>query len=103
VQVRDQALASGGASLALQSVSDTNRDWQMRIAEKEMDEGTFNYGRIEMRNQISKIARSAPYYKRNAPQICSFFVKGNCTRGSTCPYRWVYIYMNGYLYFSNFF
>lgn len=25
--------------------------------------------------------------KRNLPQICSFFVKGNCTRGETCPYR----------------
>ena len=25
--------------------------------------------------------------KRNLPQICSFYVKGNCIRGNNCPYR----------------
>ena len=27
------------------------------------------------------------YYKRNAPHICSFFVKGECNRGNECPFR----------------
>ena len=31
--------------------------------------------------------RTTPYYKRNLPQICSFFVKGECKRGAECPYR----------------
>jgi len=31
--------------------------------------------------------RSKPYYARNLPHICSFFVKGECKRGSECPYR----------------
>lgn len=38
---------------------------------------------------LKKLARTEPYYKRNRPHICSFFVKGTCTRGDECPYRWV--------------
>eukprot|EP01121_Diplochlamys_sp_Union-15-3_P022765 TRINITY_DN9791_c0_g1_i1.p1 TRINITY_DN9791_c0_g1~~TRINITY_DN9791_c0_g1_i1.p1 ORF type:complete len:327 (+),score=61.69 TRINITY_DN9791_c0_g1_i1:63-983(+) len=33
------------------------------------------------------MARTSPYYKRNLPHICSFFVKGGCVRGDECPYR----------------
>lgn len=36
---------------------------------------------------LAKLARRAPYYKRNLPHICSFWVKGECKRGDECPYR----------------
>ena len=36
---------------------------------------------------LSKLARTTPYYKRNRPHICSFWVKGECKRGEECPYR----------------
>ncbi|KAL3317305.1 RNA binding motif protein 22 [Cichlidogyrus casuarinus] len=36
---------------------------------------------------LMKLARTAPYYKRNRPHICSFWVKGECKRGEECPYR----------------
>lgn len=36
---------------------------------------------------LKQLARTDPYYKRNRPQVCSFFIKGECTRGSECPYR----------------
>merc|ERR1711963_777743 len=36
---------------------------------------------------LRRLARSAPYYERNKPHICSFFVKGLCKRGEECPYR----------------
>ena len=36
---------------------------------------------------IQKLARTTPYYKRNRAHICSFFVKGECKRGTECPYR----------------
>ncbi|GMS96195.1 hypothetical protein PENTCL1PPCAC_18370, partial [Pristionchus entomophagus] len=36
---------------------------------------------------LNRIRRTTPYYKRNAPHICSFFVKGECKRGEECPYR----------------
>lgn len=36
---------------------------------------------------LLKLARTTPYYKRNRPHICSFWVKGECKRGDECPYR----------------
>lgn len=36
---------------------------------------------------LLKLARTAPYYKRNRPHVCSFWVKGECRRGEECPYR----------------
>jgi len=36
---------------------------------------------------LMKLARTSPYYKRNRPHICSFWVKGKCKRGEECPYR----------------
>jgi pre-mRNA-splicing factor RBM22/SLT11 len=36
---------------------------------------------------LMKLARVKPYYKRNLAHICSFYVKGECNRGSSCPYR----------------
>ncbi|VDM22367.1 unnamed protein product [Hydatigera taeniaeformis] len=36
---------------------------------------------------LLKLARTTPYYRRNRPHICSFWVKGECRRGEECPYR----------------
>lgn len=53
-----------------------------------MAAGQIPFGRApDASAAIAKLARNTPYYKRNAPHICSFFVKGECTRGDTCPYR----------------
>jgi len=38
-------------------------------------------------DMLLKLARTTPYYKRNRPHICSFWVKGECKRGEECPYR----------------
>jgi len=35
---------------------------------------------------LEKVARLKPYYERNKARVCSFWVKGNCTRGDLCPY-----------------
>jgi len=40
-------------------------------------------------DMLLKLARTTPYYKRNRPHICSFWVKGECKRGEECPYRWM--------------
>lgn len=42
------------------------------------------------KEMLKQLARTDPYYKRNRPQICSFFVKGECNRGTECPYRYVF-------------
>lgn len=41
----------------------------------------------EGRDMLSKLSRNEPYYKRNRAHLCSFFLKGECTRGEGCPYR----------------
>lgn len=41
------------------------------------------------KDMLKQLARTDPYYKRNRPRICSFFAKGECNRGSECPYRYV--------------
>ncbi|XP_073960617.1 pre-mRNA-splicing factor RBM22-like isoform X2 [Choristoneura fumiferana] len=38
---------------------------------------------------LLKLARTAPFYKRNQPRVCSFWMKGECRRGEKCPYRHV--------------
>jgi len=39
------------------------------------------------KEMLKQLARSEPYYKRNRPHICSFFLKGECNRGDACPFR----------------
>ena len=53
-----------------------------------MAAGTITHGNAPESSQIlQKLARQTPYYKRNAPHLCSFFAKGTCSRGAACPYR----------------
>jgi len=39
------------------------------------------------KDMLKQLARTDPYYKRNRPHVCSFFVKGECNRGTQCPFR----------------
>jgi hypothetical protein len=39
------------------------------------------------KEMLKSMARTDPSYKRNRQHICSFFLKGECTRGKECPYR----------------
>jgi len=56
-------------------------------------DGTVPYGQLAnvsdsgAHEMLKKLARNQPYYNRNLPHICSFFVKGECKRGEECPYR----------------
>lgn len=36
---------------------------------------------------LEKISRNNPQYDRNKPSVCTFWQKGECTRGSSCPFR----------------
>eukprot|EP00053_Salpingoeca_punica_P011795 m.105149 g.105149 ORF g.105149 m.105149 type:complete len:415 (+) comp15783_c0_seq1:183-1427(+) len=99
-QVRDTAL--GLASEV--PTSDVNRDYYMQGVERELaltggnevvgalaqasaQAGAGGPAVSKGSDMLSKLARPAPYYKRNRAHICSFWVKGNCTRGDLCPYR----------------
>lgn len=46
------------------------------------------YGKaMEPSKLLQRLARRTPYYRRNLPHVCSFFAKGECNRGASCPYR----------------
>lgn len=36
---------------------------------------------------LEKLKNRQPYYERNRARVCTFWAKGNCTRGERCPYR----------------
>lgn len=46
-----------------------------------------SYGKARPNDTILKLQRTTPYYKRNRAHICSFYIRGECTRGAECPYR----------------
>jgi pre-mRNA-splicing factor RBM22/SLT11 len=59
----------------------------MDVAERNLANGQLPYASFQPTQVIQKLARNAPYYKRNRAHVCSFFVKGECKRGAECPYR----------------
>jgi len=74
--------------------SDVNREYYLQQVDRQLAEtdGTVSAlggGKIsaQKHEMLQRLARTTPYYKRNAPHICSFWVKGECKRGEECPYR----------------
>ncbi|XP_062523411.1 pre-mRNA-splicing factor RBM22-like [Corticium candelabrum] len=89
VQVRDTAM-----NLTDQMPSsDVNKEYWTQNMERKLAEsdGTRPIGELGKAQPPSdllvRMTRSQPYYKRNRPHICSFWVKGECKRGEECPYR----------------
>ncbi|OUC49413.1 hypothetical protein D917_05413, partial [Trichinella nativa] len=90
VQVRDYAL---GVKDDIPKTG-ANKDFFIQAAQREIDksDGTTLAGPLaELVDQrpnelLNKLARTNPYYDRNRPHICSFWVKGECRRGEECPY-----------------
>lgn len=89
VQVRDNALKIKD-DIPRSSV---NKEYFNQIVEKELAEDpTKAYGQLgkmpsTQSEMLTKLSRKSPYYKRNRPHVCSFWVKGECKRGEECPYR----------------
>ncbi|CAK9291129.1 unnamed protein product [Gordionus sp. m RMFG-2023] len=83
-QVRDEALKIKD-DLPRSTV---NKEYFIQNIEKELAETSNPLGKMQSPSDtLMKLARTAPYYKRNRPHICSFWVKGECKRGEECPYR----------------
>ncbi|XP_076457541.1 pre-mRNA-splicing factor RBM22-like [Babylonia areolata] len=90
VQVRDTALKLQDSM----PKSDVNKEYYTQNMEREIanSDGISPVGALAGKAQtpsdmLLKLARTTPYYKRNRPHICSFWVKGECKRGEECPYR----------------
>lgn len=90
VEVRDKALNLQGESMPQ---SDVNREFFAEQHERASKAGLdfeSSYGKVRPNDTILKLQRTTPYYKRNRAHICSFFVRGECTRGAECPFRYVH-------------
>uniref|UniRef100_A0A0D6QXK5 C3H1-type domain-containing protein n=1 Tax=Araucaria cunninghamii TaxID=56994 RepID=A0A0D6QXK5_ARACU len=88
VQVRDTALAINTSDAIPKS--DVNREYFAEEQDRKARAGIdyeSSYGKARPNDTILKLQRTTPYYKRNRAHICSFYVRGECTRGAECPYR----------------
>jgi pre-mRNA-splicing factor RBM22/SLT11 len=85
VQVRDSQMPETERI----PLSDVNREYMADQAERQIAQGTLQYNKLtsQVSEQLKKLARSEPYYKRNEAHVCSFFLKGTCNRGANCPYK----------------
>ncbi|EDO05150.1 Zinc finger C-x8-C-x5-C-x3-H type (and similar) family protein [Babesia bovis T2Bo] len=78
VQVRDEYLKNG---LELSEVK-ANLNHQLG----KLEAGTLELPKSESNPMLEKLARVAPYYRRNKPRICTFWLRNACNRGEECPY-----------------
>ncbi|KAL3635233.1 hypothetical protein CASFOL_019780 [Castilleja foliolosa] len=88
VQVRDTALSINSNDAIPKS--DVNREYFAEEHDRRARAGIdyeSSYGKVRANDTIMKLQRTTPYYKRNRAHVCSFFVRGQCTRGPECPYR----------------
>jgi len=90
IQVRDHALKIKDDLPR----SDVNREYYLQNVDAELGNSAVVgpggvLGKLPSHKSelLAKLARTTPYYKRNRPHICSFWVKGECKRGEECPYR----------------
>ncbi|CAH1997124.1 unnamed protein product [Acanthoscelides obtectus] len=86
IQVRDAALKIKDDV----PKSDVNKEYYIQNMERELAKANtdlMNNKLGESNDLLMRLARTAPYYKRNRPHVCSFWVKGECRRGEECPYR----------------
>ncbi|KAG8700896.1 Pre-mRNA-splicing factor slt11 [Ceratobasidium sp. 394] len=87
VQVRDTALGRKNEAPS----SEINREYyaQNMDGKLEANQSLLDSSRASSaaKDMLKSLARTDPYYKRNRAHLCSFFAKGQCNRGSECPYR----------------
>lgn len=59
-----------------------------QVAKANREDVEASYGKMA-NEKLLKMARTSPYYDRNLPKLCSFWLKGQCTRvvENTCPFR----------------
>lgn len=89
IQVRDAALKI----VDNLPQSEVNKEYYIQNVDRELRDGDGSEAAgvvgksLAASEMLTKLARTSPYYKRNRPHICSFWVKGECKRGEECPYR----------------
>ena len=89
VQLRDKVLEEYGAGSSLVAIpqSDANREWHASQHSSAVSSGSSMVRNEAANAALCKLARKGPNYERNLPKLCSFFQRGECNRGSRCPFR----------------
>ncbi|GKY97628.1 hypothetical protein MPSEU_000721200 [Mayamaea pseudoterrestris] len=91
VKVRDKVLREAGSSSAIAAVpqSMANRAWYTAQQDRMLAQGqTMVDNTNELAHaQLREMARMEPRYERNLAKLCSFFARGECNRGDSCPFR----------------
>jgi len=91
VKVRDRVLREAGSAGATSNVpqSMANRAWYKAQQERTLAQGQNMVGEANALAvaKLEEMANMKPRYERNMAKLCSFFAKGECNRGSSCPFR----------------
>lgn len=90
VQVRDVAMASHLRQLQSAPSSTAVLEYTANATEKALMEGKIDQAyQAPLANNalVQRLNRPQPRYERNRTRVCSFFLRGTCTRGLYCPYR----------------
>lgn len=73
---------------------EVNKEFYRDVMERKLvgTDGTDELGGMRGKTHkhnpiLKKLQRQYPYYERNRPHLCSFWVKGECKRGEECPFR----------------
>jgi len=88
VKLRDKMLAEHGSTVLAVPQSDANLAWQKAQQVRAIEQGVAGVVPGEAAHlKLQSIARMQPRYERNLPKLCSFFARGECDRGTNCPFR----------------
>lgn len=93
VAVRDQVLREHGGAAATStteiSQSMANRAWATAQQQRALALGQETAANpTELAHaKLQGMAQMEPCYERNLPRLCTFFARGECDRGSSCPFR----------------
>jgi pre-mRNA-splicing factor RBM22/SLT11 len=88
VKLRDKMLAEHGSCVVAVPQSDANLSWVKAQNARAIEQGISGVvPGMAAHLKLQSIARMQPRYERNLPKLCSFFARGECNRGSNCPFR----------------
>lgn len=84
VEIRDKFLGENKVNIP---ACEGNRDYWAQLATQNLDQLALPYEQTA-NPVLEKISRNnLVNFDRNLPQVCSFFLKGECNRGDSCSFR----------------
>jgi len=86
VELRDQFVDQ--TELVTMPKDETNKNYWANQMNLNIDKLELPYKDPAVQEALREVAKKhVPSLKRNLPQPCTFFIKGECNRGKMCPYR----------------